>query len=338
MVSHAVWFLFLKKQLIKVENKYRIALIAVVCLALGFISAKVVERYKHYYDKQVNIFTATANECPGIKWSVAIDSTDKAYPVAVEGDLYFAGERVPLEDQDVRERIERELQVAVYWHSNTLMNMKMANRYFGDIEKILAANGVPSDFKYLALIESNLRNETSPAGAVGVWQLLKETAKIYGLQVDSEVDERYDYEKSAVAACKYFNQAKNELGNWTIAAASYNLGLAGMKDRVADQKTNNYYDMFFNQETSRYLPRMIAMKIIFSNPEKAGFYVKTDDLYQPYSYKTVTVDSSISSIADFAAQYNLKYKHIKILNPWLRDAKLTNKDKKRYEIKILNIN
>lgn len=338
MASHVAWCRYLKKQLIRVERKYWLPLIVVVCLAIGFISAKVVERYRHYYDKQVNIFTATGNECPGVRWSVPVDSTDVAYAVAVEGDLYFAGERVPLEDQDVRERIERELQIAVYWHSNTLMNMKMANRYFGDIEKILADNGVPSDFKYLALIESNLRNETSPAGAVGFWQLLKETAKIYGLQVDAEVDERYDYQKSTVAACKYLNQAKNELGNWTIAAASYNLGLAGMKDRCADQKTKDYYEMFFNQETSRYLPRMIAMKIIFSNPEKAGFYVKTEDLYQPYSYKTVTVDTAIGSIADFAAQYNLKYKHIKILNPWLRDAKLTNKDKKRYEIKILNIN
>lgn len=319
------------------NKKYIIALIALAFLTLGFVSARVLGRYLNNSGKSVNILTTTRNECPGVRWTTSVDSTQVAYPVSIEGDLYFAGERVPLEDAEVKERIERELQIAVYWHSNTLMNLKMANRYFPDIERILTENGVPTDFKYLALIESNLRNETSPANAVGVWQLLKETAKIYGLQVDNEVDERYDYEKSTVAACKYLNQAKNELGNWTIAAASYNLGLAGMKARVADQKTSNYYDMFFNQETSRYLPRMIAMKIIFSNPEKAGFYLKTEDLYQPYSYTTVTVDTSIGSIADFAAQYKLHYKHIKILNPWLRDAKLTNKDKKAYQIKILNM-
>ncbi|MFN8297502.1 MAG: lytic transglycosylase domain-containing protein [Chitinophagales bacterium] len=317
----------------RISKRLWLPLVALFCLLLGFVSAKVMERL-NTSAPATNIFTGV-NECPGIKLTGAADSLQTVRPISITGELYFAGERVPLEDPEVRERIERELQVNVYWHSNTLMSMKLANRYFPEIEKTLTANGVPTDFKYLALIESGLRNEISPAGAVGFWQLLKETGKIYGLQVDSEVDERYNLQKATNAACKYLNQAKNELGNWTIAAGSYNLGLAGMKSRVADQKTNNYYEMFFNNETSRYLPRMIAMKILFSQPQKAGFYVSADELYQPYSYRTVTVDSSISNIADFAAQYNLKYKHIKILNPWLRDAKLTNKERKSYEIQIL---
>ena len=317
------------------KKKIWIPLLIVFCLALGFTASALLSRYNYFADERVNIFATTKNECAGTQWVCSSDSTQTVSPVTIEGDLFFCGERVPLEDPEVKERLERELQLNTYWHSNTLMAMKMANRYFGDLDKILLENGVPTDFKYLALIESNFRNDVSPAGAVGFWQMVKATAQIYHLEVNDEVDERYNIEKSTAAACKYLLQAKNDLGNWTIAAASYNLGIAGMNQRIKDQKTNNYYDMYFNPETSRYVFRMLAMKIIFNNPKRAGFSVKEEELYQPYKFKVVEIDSSIPNIADFAAQYNLKYKHIKMLNTWLRDANLGNREHKKYQIKIL---
>lgn len=320
------------------QKKNHIPVVIILCLMLGVASAAIIVRYKSASDKPVNIFDRTKNECAGLKWIVPVDSTQKVFAVTVEGDLYFAGERVPLEDPDVKERLDRELQLNAYWHSNTISAMRLANRYFDGIEKLLNEKGVPSDFKYLALVESGFRNEISPAGATGFWQFIKETGKKYGLEIGGEVDERFHLEKSTLAACDYLKEAHDRLGNWTVAAASYNLGIPGMAVRIKDQKTNNYYEMYFNQETSRYLFRMLAMKIIFSNPQQAGFHLKTEELYQPYVFKEVETDSSIGSIADFAAEYGLKYKHIKILNPWLREAKLTNKERKKYQIKIMELN
>lgn len=310
-------------------------------LALGFLlisvaSAAILVRTTPS-ENLTNIFDRGKNECPNLKW-MGTDSTETVSPVSVQGELFFCGERVPLEDPEVRERLERELQLNTYWHSNTLMAMKMANRYFDGLEKILNENGVPSDFKYLPLIESNFRNDVSPAGAVGFWQFVQTTGKLYGLEINSEVDERYNIEQSTVAACKYLIHSKEKLGSWTLAAASYNLGLPSALQRIQDQKTNNFYNMYFNPETSRYIFRMLAMKIIFSNPKQAGFSVNAEELYQPYKYKVVEVDGSIPNIADFAAKYNLKYKHIKILNTWLREAQLTNKEHKKYQLKIMQTN
>lgn len=320
------------------ERKYWVPVVIVLCLALGFVSATLLARYNFFVANRINIFKSTTNDCPNLIWTGNADTTQSARPISVTGELFFAGEQVPLQDPEVRERLERELQLNSYWHSNTLMSMKLANRYFPDLEKILAENNVPTDFKYLALIESGFRNDASPSGAVGFWQFLKETAKGYGLEVNDEVDERYNYEKSTVAACKYLTEAKASFGSWTTAAASYNMGMNGMASRINDQKTNYYYDMYFNPETSRYIFRMLAMKIIFSNPKRAGFDVRDEELYQPYKYTAVQLDSSIRNIADFAAGYNLKYKHIKMLNPWLRNAKLTNKERRTYSVKILDSN
>lgn len=340
MVSLAAQYRFTKNLLTKLNclNTTRITLIvAVSCLALGYAFAFITQKLVLPKTKGVNIFEADCNECPEIRWANTIDSIQMVLPVSISGNLTFAGERVPLEDPEVRERLERELQLNAYWHSNTLMAMKQANRYFGEIEKILKENGVPADLKYIALIESGFRHEVSPAGAASFWQILKETGKQYGLEVGPEVDERYHLEKSTAVACKYFKQAYDKFGSWTTAAASYNLGMAGMQARINDQKTSDYYEMFFNPETSRYVFRALAMKVIFSNPKKSGYHVQTDDLYQPFKFKVVEVDTPIHNIADFAAGYNLKYKHIKTLNPWLREAKLTNKERKKYQIKILEL-
>lgn len=320
----------------KTSVKYVMAFLLSAGLVAGIASAAMF--FSSNNAAPVNIFETRQNDCKGLNWQVSIDSSNFNYPIKVSGELYFAGERVPLEDAEVRERLERELQLNAYWHSNTLMCMMQANRYFGALDSLLAQHGVPSDFKYLALIESNFRNDMSPAGAAGFWQLMKPTAGVYGLEVNSEVDERYNIEKATAAACKYLTDAHQRFGTWTTAAASYNMGMGGMADRIADQKTNYFYDMYFNAETSRYIFRMLAMKIIFSNPQMAGFMINTDDLYQPYKYRTVTVDTSISSIADFAGGYGLKYKHIKMLNTWLRDARLSNREHKKYLIKILEMN
>ena len=314
--------------------KYRVSLVVGIVLVI-FGTAKIFATYISN-SHRVNIFERTKNDCPGLTWLNPRDSSETTSPVEVEGELYFAGERVPLEDPEVRERLEREIIANTYWHSNTIMSMKLANRYFDELDAQLQKNGVPSDFKYLSLIESNFRGDVSPAGAVGFWQIMKNTAVgDYDLEVNDEVDERYNIEKSTQAACDYLKDAKEKLGNWTIAAASYNLGLPSMLQRVKDQKTNNYYDMYFNQETSRYVFRTLAMKIIFSRAEKAGFRIRPDELYQPYKYKVMEVDTGISNIADFAAQFGIKYKQIKILNPWLRNAKLTNRTRKKYEIRIM---
>jgi hypothetical protein len=307
----------------------------IALFALGFGSAMILKSQNKPAAPLVNIYTQQKNALPNLRFTSSVDSTQKVYSISVSGELDFAGERVPLEDPDVKERLERELQLNIYWHSNTLLAFKTANRFFGEIETTLKANGVPDDFKFLALIESGLRNDVSPSGAVGFWQILKPTGKELGLEINDEVDERYHFDKSTAAACKYFNDAKAKLGNWTIAAASYNLGVGGMQQRVKDQQTNNYYEMFYNPETSRYVFRILAMKVIFSNIQRCGFYVHENDLYQPYNFTTVEVDTPIASIASFAAQYNLKYKHIKILNPWLRDAGLVNKGRKKYSIKIM---
>jgi len=339
MASPAQRYLFLKNQSIKrsilnFSKKHRVILL-VFCLLLGVASAAIIAGKSLMAASTPGIFTRTKNECPGIKWINPVDSFNRSYSVQITGELYFAGERVPLEDPDVRERLERELLINTNWHSNTLLCMKMANRYFPDIEKTLIDSGVPTDFKYMALIESTFRLEPSPAGAAGFWQFVKGTAEKYHMEINDQVDERYNIEKATTGACIFLKDAKEKLGNWTLAAASYNLGLAGMVQRSKEQKLNNYYDMYFNPETSRYVFRMLAMKIIFSDPKKAGYIIQPNELYAPYKYKVVEVDTSIASIADFADRFGLKYKHIKILNPWLRDAQLPNKSHKKYEIKIM---
>lgn len=314
------------------NNKLTISLIVLTALAAGFASAKLLNREER---KNVNIFEEPIELPKKYVVSPLSDSIHIVYPLIFKGELLFAGERVPLEDAEVAERLDRELQVNAYWHSNTLLNMKLANRYFKIVEKVLEEEGVPNDFKYLPLIESGFRDVVSPAGAAGFWQFLTPTAKSHGLEVNDDVDERYNIEKSTRAACAYLKQAKEKLGSWTAAAASYNIGIAGMETRLKTQRSNNYYDLLLTSETSRYVFRMLAVKVIFENPEQTGFHINTKELYQPHQYDVAIVDSSISDIAGFAAQYNLRYKDIKVLNPWLRSNVLPNAKKKQYEIKLM---
>jgi len=246
--------------------------------------------------------------------------------------IEFAGEKVPLEMFYVKEGLDRELLVNTYWQSNSLLMLKRAWRFFPVIEPILKENGIPDDFKYLALIESGFDNVVSPAGAAGFWQFLKSTATSYGLEVNDEVDERYNLEKSTVAACKYLKSAKNTFGSWTMAAAAYNMGSAGLTSQAQTQKTNNYFDLSLNTETSRYVYRILAIKIIFERPTDYGFYLRKYDLYQPVPTQIYKVDSSITNLADFAIQMKVSYKALKVFNPWLRKNSLKNTNKKVYQI------
>lgn len=248
--------------------------------------------------------------------------------------MVFAGERVPLHEPDVRERLEREIYVNAYWESNALLMMKRAGKYFPTIERMLEENGIPEDFKYIALIESGLLPVVSPAGARGFWQFMPGTAKDFGLEVSNEVDERYHWEKSTLAACKYLRSAYGKFGNWTSVAASYNIGVAGLTRRTNDQQVPNYYDLYLNEETSRYMFRALAFKELFEHPLKYGFELQASDLYQIPVLREHVVDTSIPDLASWALQHGSNYKELKLHNPWLRREKLSVRRGKSYTIEL----
>ncbi len=263
-----------------------------------------------------------------------IESDYNIYSLPTPKHLDFCGEIVPLEDVDVRERLDRELLVNTYWQSQTLLFHKRAHRWFPVIEPILKANGLPDDFKYLALIESGFQNVVSPAGATGFWQFMKGTGKSYQLEITDEVDERYHVEKSTAAACQYLQIAYDKFGSWTLAAASYNMGKGGLNSRLNEQQADNYYDLLLNEETARYVYRILAIKEILTHSEQYGFNVRKQDMYPTYKTKEVVVDTTINNLVDFAISQNISYKTLKLLNPWLRQQSLTNVDSTEYRIKI----
>jgi membrane-bound lytic murein transglycosylase D len=281
------------------------------------------------------IFISAGNDTPddqlqnvneGLKYSV--------YPVHYPAELEFAGEKVPLGYFDVKEDLDRELLINVYWQSHTMLLIKRANRYLPVIESVLRKNGVPADLKFVAVAESDLTNVVSPDQAVGFWQFVDGTAKDYRLEVNNEVDERYHIEKSTEAACDFLKKSYQRYGSWTMAAASYNMGRSGLDEQIERQKTNYYYDLLLNEETGRYVYRLLAMKLILSNPEDYGFYAEDKDLYPVIPTYEVTVDGPIEDFADFASKYGINYKVLKIFNPWLRDKQLMNPQKQTYYIQI----
>ena len=252
------------------------------------------------------------------------------YPSSID----FCGEKTPLHLADVQERFDRELLINSNLDASTLIIIKRANREFPIIEPILKKYGVPDDFKYLAVAESALTNATSGAGAKGFWQFMPATAKEYGMEVTDEVDERYHLIKSTEAACQYLLNAKNKMGSWTLAAASYNGGLTGVNRQISSQGETNYYDLLLTDETYRYVFRILALKEIMQNPTMYGFTFRKDELYNVIPTKKIEIDSSITDLAAFAKEQGINYKILKIHNPWLRDKKLTNLGKKKYVIEI----
>ncbi|MCU4165124.1 lytic transglycosylase domain-containing protein [Carboxylicivirga caseinilyticus] len=257
------------------------------------------------------------------------------YSLDIPSNMTFANESVPIERSDIMESFDRELLVNTYWQSQTVLFIKRANRYFPIIEPILKENGVPDDFKYLSLIESSfMPRAQSPAGAVGFWQFLKSTGVEYGLEINNEIDERYHIEKSTVAACKYLKKMHDHYGSWTLAAAAFNAGRTGINRQLDRQKVESYYDLLLNEETGRYVYRILAIKEILSKPDTYGFHVKSNDLYQPIETIEIEINDKISSFPDFALENNITYKELKDLNPWLRETSLSNPSKKAYSIKL----
>lgn len=325
----------------------KISSIALLTLLIGFANscattktdkAKASDTTKTAYEEPnvisridtIYVVNSEFDELDGLFDHISHNTHDIALP----DTLYFAGEPVPMDLFYVRERLERELLVNSYLHSSTLLILKRCHRWFPTIEATLKKHGVPDDFKYLAVIESGLANVVSPSKAVGFWQFLEGTAKDFGLEVNNEVDMRYNVELEGVAACSYLQKSYQKFGSWTLAAAAYNAGNGRINQFIDYQMVDSYYDMMLSEETERYVFRILALKLIIENPEKYGFRLSDDLLYQPLDYKTVTVTENIPNLAEFAISNGVSYKLLKMFNPWLRGKSLTVKNGKSYEIKI----
>lgn len=248
--------------------------------------------------------------------------------------LTFAGENVPLDKADVRERLDRELHVNTFFHSSTIFAIKRAHQWLPILKAVLAEEKIPEDFVYIAIIESGLQNVVSPSNAVGFWQILKPTGKELGLEVDNEVDERYDPVKSTRAAAKYLHKAHQKFGNWTDAAASYNVGMRGLANIMEDQKADSYYDIAINEETARYVFRALAMKLILANPQKYGYDVPAKHLYTMEPTREVIVSETISDLAQWAKDQGINYRILRRHNPWLRQNKLTLRKGDSFTIRL----
>ncbi len=284
-------------------------------------------------DGEPSVTTAPRN-LDGTPEVIVAPAGYKAFTVPIPQQINFVGETIPMQEPDLRERLDREIHVNANWHSNTILMIKRAQRWLPTIERILEENGVPADFKYLPIIESGLvEYARSPANAVGFWQLLKGTAKDFGLEVNKEVDERYDPIKSTEAACKYLKKAHSKFGNWVNVAASYNIGMRGFERRLEEQKINSYFDMLLNDETARYFFRLVSMKMILENPQAYGFYIDSKEGYYQPEFEVVTVTETIDDLVEFAHTHGVSYKILKRYNPWLRKPKLTVK-RNTYQILI----
>lgn len=282
---------------------------------------------------------------PNSQGNFEVQMDERSYPVQgftvtrdsirlfdIPKELDFAGEKVPLENGDIFERLEREIYVNAYWESNMILLLKRSAKYLPEIERMLKENGIPDDFKYVAIAESALMNVGSPAGARGFWQILESTGKEYGLEITNDVDERYHFEKSTLAAAKYFKKAHSKFGDWTAVAASYNMGQTGFSKRQQEQLHNNYYELYLNDETSRYLFRILAFKVIFENPGAFGYHFRESDYYKNPTFRTIRVDEDIKDLPKWAKENGSSYKDLKLFNPWLRDRNLNVKRGKSYEI------
>ena len=263
-----------------------------------------------------------------------INKNYQIFSMPLPKTLTFAGEKVPLENLLVRDNLDREILVNTYWHSNTFLYHKRANRWFPIIEKILAKNNMPDDLKYLALVESGLTNVTSPAGAKGFWQFMKPTARDYGLIINENIDERNNVKKSTEAACKYLKKAYKQFDSWALAAASYNMGKGGVNNQLTKQKVGSYYDLHLNSETARYVYRILAAKLILSNSKNFGFNIREKELYKEYKTRSITLDTSITDLVQFAIDNGTNYNTLRVLNPWLTGYSLSNIEGIIYTIKL----
>ncbi len=256
--------------------------------------------------------------------------------INLDKDFDFCGEKFPMDNFDVRQRLDAELLRNVYYHSSTILSIKRAHALFPIIEPILKSEGVPDDLKYLAVAESTLSNAISPSGAKGVWQFMKSAADQYGMEVNDEVDERYHLEKATRAACKYLRKQKESLGSWTLAAAAYNGGPGRISSEMEKQRAKSFFDLnLAADETMRYPFRIVAIKEVMQHPDAYEYNIAPDHLYDPVNdYKVVSVSGSVANWGDFAVEHGTTYRMLKVYNPWLVDSKLTNKAGRTYEIHL----
>jgi len=281
------------------------------------------------------LFTSYTNPVENIDEEPAIDLPHNTFLPTIPDSITLFGENMPLSRQDVFESMEREILTNTFWHTNTLLVLKRSKRVFDIIDPILKEQNVPEDFKYLAVAESNLWvNSKSPAGAVGLWQILESTGKELGLEINDEVDQRYDIEKSTVAACRFLKRAYDSLGSWSLVAAAYNGGQGRVTKNKSNQLQESYYDLLWAEETARYVFRIAAFKIIMNSPSEYGFNINAEDIYEQYPSRDTVISTSIANIAEFAIDHNTTYKALKNLNPWLRQNKLTNARGRSYTVKI----
>jgi len=280
-------------------------------------------------DEQLEEYEGTEKEF------LSFDQIDHiTHDIELPDTMYFCGEEVPLYLFYVRERLERELLVNTYRHSTTILQLKRTTRWFPVMEPIMEQYGLPEDFKYLAMIESELTNAVSPSKATGFWQFLESTGKEYGMEINKQVDMRYDVERETVAACKYLKESYRKFGSWISAAAAFNCGNGRISRTMNEQRVDSYFDMLLPEETQRYVYRILALKLITENPEKYGFQIGDNGWYRPYETKTITVTESIPDLIQFAYEQGTNYKMLKYFNPWLRSNSLTISAGNSYEIKI----
>lgn len=240
--------------------------------------------------------------------------------------VLFCGDTLHLDSFDVRERLDKELIVNTYFHSSTIQAFKRANRYFPELESLLRQNTIPEDMKYLCLIESNLTQAVSPSGASGFWQFMPTTAEEYGLKVNGEIDERLHIEKSTIAACSYLQKSYDTYRDWFLTAASYNCGPKGLSDALEEQQVDSYFDLYLNGETSRYVFRILAMKLIFEHPKEYGFFPELYELYEPVRTRKIAVNGKIDDLVKWSKEQGSNYRMLKVLNPWIKGARLTYHD------------
>ena len=307
-------------KILKVNLMIRKVVVVSLVISLIFLSQFFI--FSSYLNTSDNIHQQGFNN----KYNV--------YSILKPNNLKFANEDIPDISSDVWERLDKELLKNIYWQSNTMLYFKRAHKYFPIIEEILAKNNIPNDFKYLALIESGFEYKVSPSGAAGFWQIMKGTAREYGLEVNYAIDERYHLIKSTEVACRYLQKAYNEFGSWTMAAAAYNMGINGARGKILKQETNNYFNLHLNDETSRYVFRIIVIKEIMENPKKYGFVFRNSDLYSYPEVGQVRVDSTIDDLYLFAKNNKINYKTLKKYNPWLRISSLPDKSRRVYYIDI----
>lgn len=301
------------------SGRFRFALVGVALLVAGI---------------GLGLKVGAHSEGAGAPPSAAPTVVQRVQPPRIEPGIAFAGTRLPIERVGVRERMEQELLIATFRHSSSILTLKRSGRWFPVIEPILVDSGIPTDFKYLSVIESGLTHAVSPSDARGFWQFMEPAAKEYGLQVDRDVDERYHVEKATRAACAYLNEAHRRFGDWILAAASYNMGMSGLSRRLEEQSGNSYWDLVLNEETARYVYRLFATKQVMGRPEDHGFMLDAEDWYAPLSTRDTVVVDGIDDLPAFAARMGVSYNALKTLNPWLRSDRLPVSDDRYYVLRL----